>query len=260
MIYRPDLRQQYKAQARVRIRERFWPTIGTALLALVPLALISLIMQSATANLPETPTTEDLAQMYKMMGIYVVAMLLIGGPIQFGAKQYYIARARGQEASAWLVVSCFSSAKKYLTAIKLQLCIFVRSLGWLAILIAYIFVAILLVVISTPLFVIAILAMIPLSFWISVKIRRFDGAYICLTDTPNTSVWKATGACVPIFRDHNWELLVFDLSFILWELFAIVTLGIGTLYVSPYMEIAFTNYFDALCQRETQETDNNTEL
>lgn len=256
MTYRPDLRQQYKAQARMRIKENFWPTIGAALIALVPTLLISLIMESATGNLSDTPTIDEILRMYRTLGIYLLAVLFIGCPIQFGAKQYYIARARGQQASAWTVVSCFSSGKKYLTSIKLQLCILVRSLGWMVLLIAYTFATVLLTLYSVVFGVIAIIGMIPLSCLISVKVRRYDGAFICMTDTPDASVWKATGACAPIFRDHNWELFVFDLSFILWILLAVVTLGIGSLYVVPYQEIAFVNYFDALCNRDATAENN----
>ncbi|MDO5785411.1 MAG: DUF975 family protein [Eubacteriales bacterium] len=256
MIYRPDLRQQYKAHARARIRENFWPTIGAALLALVPMFLISLIMEAGTYNLSDTPTLAELARLYRTLGIYLLAVLLIGSPIQFGAKQYYIARARGQQTSAWTVVSCFSSGKKFITSIKLQLCIIVRSLGWLVLLFVSIFAAAMLLILVPVLGVIAMIALIPLACLISVKIRRYDGAFICMTDTPDASVWQATGSCVPIFRDHNWELLVFDLSFILWQLLAVVTLGIGALYVVPYQEMTFVNYFDALCNRDTQPENN----
>lgn len=256
MVYRPDLRQQYKAQARARIRENFWPTIGATLILLIPLLLISLILESGTSNMSDTPTMEELVRMYRALGIYLLASLFIGCPIQFGAKQYYIARARGQQVSVWTVASCFSSGKKYLTAIKLELCIFVRSLGWVILLIAGIFGASALVLISAGLFLLGLVALIPLSLLVSVKVRRYDGAFIYMTDMPNASVWQATGTCVPIFRNHNWELLVFDLSFILWQLLSVVTLGIGALYVTPYQEIAFTNYFDALSHRDAAAEDN----
>lgn len=260
MVYRPDLRQQYKAQARARIRENFWPTIGATLILLIPMLLISLIMESGTSNMSDTPTMEELIRLYRALGIYLLASLFIGGPLQFGAKQYYIARARGQQASVWTVASCFSSGKKYLTAIKLELCIFVRSLGWIILLVAAIFGACALVLVSMGLFVIAMIALIPLSLFISVKVRRYDGAFIYMTDMPDASVWQATGSCVPIFRNHNWELFVFDLSFILWQLLAVITLGIGSLYVMPYQEMAFTNYFDALSHRDAAAEDEQTPL
>ena len=42
---------------------------------------------------------------------------------------------------------------------------------------------------------------------------------------------------------HKFELFVLQLSFIGWMLLGILTLGIGLLYVLPYMSITFANFF-----------------
>ena len=44
-------------------------------------------------------------------------------------------------------------------------------------------------------------------------------------------------------QGHKWELFVLELSFILWILLGIVTLGIALIYVEPYMQLTFTNFY-----------------
>lgn len=273
MIYHANLRRQYKVQARADIKTAFWPAMGAVLLEIIPIALIAVIYEVALSRMTQADSTADAAIVSVYFVVYLLAMLFIAAPLQFGAKQYFVARARGQQVSPSLVFSCFADGKKYFTSIKLSLCILVRSLGWLALLIAA----------TTVLCVVMIFSMVPVldssnavmstgsvlallgsfflvmvvSIFVSVKLRRFDGAYICMTDTPDASVWQAVCACAPIFRRHNWELFVFDLSFILWTILSAITFGIVGIYLEAYTEIAFVHYFDDLCrmgaQQETSE-------
>ncbi|MDO4174435.1 MAG: DUF975 family protein [Eubacteriales bacterium] len=259
MTYDSNARKAYKAQARADIRANFWVTMAAVLVELVPLFLISMIMLVAVNGISDNPTMAEMLRLYQYLGIYVVASFLIGGPITFGAKHYFVARARGEQCSVSQVLTCFSSLKKYLTSLKLSLCIALRSLGWLLLLYAVMFVTLLPLLFITNggladlLMLVWAVIMIVLALFIGVKIRRYDGAYICMIDTPDASVWEAVQACVPIFKGHNWELMLFDLSFLLWGLASMITLGIVGVYATAYQEISFVHYFDALCGREKHE-------
>lgn len=252
MIYDASARKQYKAQARADIRARFWPTMLTVVLEMVPIWLIAMISQVG-ANALEG-NTENIGLYLNCMMLYLLATVFIAAPLQFGAKHYFVARARGQETSPMMVVSCFMSGRKYLTSIKLELGILLYSLGWAVLLsVAIVLVALLTLTGSAMLLVLGVIVVIiPLTLLVTVKVRRYDGAYICMIDTPDAGVMQAIRSCAPIFKNHNWELLVFDLSFILWILLGAVTFGIGMIYVDAYTEIAFVHYFDALCGRKPQ--------
>lgn len=259
MTCNSDARRAYKKQARADIRVKFWPTMGAVILELIPIVLIGMIMQIGIRGLSEYPTMEELLRVYKYLVIYVLAAFLIGGPITFGAKHYFVSRARGEQSSVSQVLICFTSFKKYVTALKLGLCILVRSLGWLALLYAVIFVtAIPVILIKSDIFLVIymivwIAVLVVMMLFVIVKVRRYDGAFICMIDTPDASVWEAVKACAPIFEGHNWELLIFDLSFILWELLSVITLGIVGIYTTAYTEIAFVHYFDDLCGKKIQQ-------
>lgn len=265
MIYDARARKDYKAQARADIRKKFWPTIGAVILASIPLILMSVIMAIGMDGLNSLNDASGFdavlaayGKLAKYGALYAVIYFFVGSPITFGAKHYYVSRARGEDSTVGLIFQPFTSGKSYLTSLKLSLSIGIRSLGWLVITYAIILVGLIPLVSSAfsdsdmlfgVLLFLYIVVVCVIAVWASVKIRRYDGAYICMIDTPDASVWQATGACAKIFKNHNWELFVFDLSFLLWECLAAITCGIIGLYVTPYQEIAFIHYFDALCGR-----------
>ncbi len=249
MMYDALRRKQYKRSARDRIRGAFWPTIATALLEMIPLGLIAMIYQIGLDGIADDIDAADIGKIYTCLVVYLLATLFIGAPIEFGAKHYYVARARGEAASPALVFSCFASGAKYLTSIKLMLCILLRSLGWVVLLLAYSMLLMLMPaagVIGWLVLIFGSIGLLCLALLVFVKIRRYDGAYIRMIDRPEGGVMEAVKSCGPTFAQHNWELLVFDLSFLLWDLLSAVTLGIVSLYVTPYQEIAFVNCFDEL--------------
>lgn len=272
MIYDSQLRKQYKAQARADIKAAFWPTMGAVFLFMLPTVLITIIYQIVLDGTTNTDVMASIGQIYGALGIYLLAILFIVTPIQFGAKHYFVARARGEQASPTLVFSCFADGKKYLTSIKVVLCILARSIGWILLLVAVsvvVTVAMIFtaigdmdsVALSTRakiLIVMYFIVLIVISMFISVKIRRYDGSYIRMIDAPDASVWAATGSCVPVFKKHNWELLMFDLSFLLWSLLSVITFGIVGIYTTAYMEISFVHYFDALSQKQPRQSASDT--
>lgn len=271
MIYDARARKDYKAQARADIRKKFWPTIGAVILASIPLILMSIIMAIGMDGLDSLNDASGFdavlsayGKLAKYGALYAVIYFFVGSPITFGAKHYYVSRARGEDSTVGLIFQPFTSGKSYLTSLKLTLSIGIRSLGWLILTYAVMLVGLIPLVSSAfsdsdmlfgVLLFLYIVVVCVIAAWASVKIRRYDGAYICMIDTPDASVWQATGACAKIFKNHNWELFVFDLSFFLWECLTAITFGIVGLYVTPYQEIAFIHYFDALCGKTAEPTE-----
>lgn len=63
-------------------------------------------------------------------------------------------------------------------------------------------------------------------------------AYI-LTDNPNIGYERALKLSIAMTLGHKWEMFVLGLSFIGWGLLALLTFGIGFLFLAPY--VAATN-------------------
>lgn len=49
---------------------------------------------------------------------------------------------------------------------------------------------------------------------------------------------------------HKMEFFVLQLSFIGWDLLGMLTLGIGYLWISPYKQMTFVNYYRHLTSEQ----------
>lgn len=68
-------------------------------------------------------------------------------------------------------------------------------------------------------------------------------AYLILLDNPSISGVDACKASWMLMKGHKWEFFCLALSFIGWILLCCLTLGILTLYVTPYMYATYIAYY-----------------
>ncbi len=58
-----------------------------------------------------------------------------------------------------------------------------------------------------------------------------------------------------LMKGHRWELFVLELSFIGWMILAMLTCGIGLLWLEPYMQITTIKFYESLANEN-----NNVEI
>lgn len=68
-------------------------------------------------------------------------------------------------------------------------------------------------------------------------------AYELMSDNPNLKPMEALRLSRKMIRGHRTELFVLDLSFIPWILLVIITLGIASIYVDPYVYTTKALYY-----------------
>ena len=77
-----------------------------------------------------------------------------------------------------------------------------------------------------------------------VKAYAYSMAYYIKLDHPDYG-WNA---CITASRQlmdgHKWEKFVLDLSFLGWIIVGSLCLGVGTLWVTPYMEAANAQFYE----------------
>lgn len=95
-----------------------------------------------------------------------------------------------------------------------------------------------------------VLTVILIVFSISISMT----AYI-LVDKENTKVFEAIGLSMKMMKGYKWEYFVLYLSFIGWGLLCLLTLGIGYLWLSPYMTLTFTNFYKELDKKHNTNID-----
>ena len=79
-----------------------------------------------------------------------------------------------------------------------------------------------------------------------IKAISYSQAYYILAEYPEMSGKEALDASIEMMDGHKMDYFVLMLSFIPWMLLCTVTCGIAMLYVGPYMNATFVNFYEAI--------------
>ena len=80
-----------------------------------------------------------------------------------------------------------------------------------------------------------------------IKAYSYAMSFYIKVDHPEYDWQACMNASKTMMRGHKGELFVLDLSFIGWMIVGSLALGIGTLWVAPYMERTRANFYACLC-------------
>lgn len=75
---------------------------------------------------------------------------------------------------------------------------------------------------------------------------RYRFALYNLCENPEMGVMEALNMSKAQTRGHKWELFVLDLSWIGWSLLCALTLGILSIWITPYIQQTDIGYFQAI--------------
>ena len=76
-----------------------------------------------------------------------------------------------------------------------------------------------------------------------IKAFSYSMTPFIMADNPNMTANEAITASRELMDGHKWDLFVLDLSFIGWGLLNILTLGIGSFWLNPYMNAAHAAFY-----------------
>ena len=79
-----------------------------------------------------------------------------------------------------------------------------------------------------------------------VKSYAYSMSYFILADHPEMSQSDARKASIEMMKGHKWELFCLQFSFIGWYLLTIITCGILTFWVTPYVDAATAAFYENL--------------
>lgn len=242
MQYNPNIRIAAKRHAKARVLERLAECAAASVMYAVPVMLIG------TVTMVDQSFTLEKLVFVGVLGLF--AQILLIYPLDMGLESYFVHRALGEPEGLQCVVSCFASMNAYWRGIQMGLCLLVRRLLWLGIPYllygAYLFVRlsdlaqagagtmelILAGYETLPIFML-------LTLPITVKLNSYQAGYLIWARDQSLSAWQATKVGSSLFHKRLFELFVFQLSFLPWALFCIMTLGVGMVFYLPYSSVAF---------------------
>ena len=79
-----------------------------------------------------------------------------------------------------------------------------------------------------------------------VKELSYSMSYYILVDNPQMTPTEAIKESQRITYGHKWELFVLKLSFILWSLLIPLTFGLISVYLVPYMQMTYVNFYNKI--------------
>ena len=86
--------------------------------------------------------------------------------------------------------------------------------------------------------------------------------YYIISDNESIGALDAITASKEMMRGNKWKLFCLGLRFIGWSLLCLLTLGIGYLWLTPYMATSFAKFYDDIAAQHsvTDRTPVNTDV
>ena len=145
--------------------------------------------------------------------------LIISGPLTVGYYKMFLSLIRGQEVRFGQLFEGFNS--------------FLNALG------AYLLMLIFIILWSLLLIVPGIIAAFSYSL-----------TYFIIADNPDIDAFAALKKSKAMMLGHKWKLFYLTCRFIWWFLLGIITLGIGFLWIGPYMLASFSLFYQDLLDNQ----------
>jgi uncharacterized membrane protein len=83
-----------------------------------------------------------------------------------------------------------------------------------------------------------------------IKAFAYSQTYFVLKDHPKMGILDAITESRKLMDGYKWKYFVMQLSFIGWIFLCIITLGIGFLWLSPYMTSTYASFYDHLAEQK----------
>lgn len=155
-----------------------------------------------------------------------IASICLTGPLTLGSAYIYLNLTRGFDPDVNIL---FSGFQRFVDALVLTLLIGVFTFLW------------------------SLLFVIPGI----IKAISYSQAWYILAEHPEMSAKEALDESIAIMDGHKMDYFVLGLSFIPWLLLCSVTCGLAILYVGPYMEATYVNFYEAIKEPVVVNTNGN---
>ncbi len=207
-------RAEIKAQAKEQLKGKVFKTFGVIFLVLILAGFCGGIFGAAMVFAGRLATIVSL--------LYLAFMICVALPLGMGLIALFLSITYGEEPSLETVFSVFK--KNYTDNIVVLLLMEIYICLW------------------------SLLFIIPGI----VMAFAYSQAPFILLENPGMKPSEALRRSKEMMKGHKWEYFVLQLSFIPWSLLVSITCGLAIIYVYPYMNVTFTNYYHRLKSTMTE--------
>lgn len=148
-----------------------------------------------------------------LVGMIPMASLIIGGPMSFGVALFFLSLSRKQVLP---ISDLFKGFNYFLNTLVASLLILIYTILW------------------------ALLLIIPGI----IAAISYSQVFFILAQDPSISASDAIKKSKEMMFGYKWKFFFLGLRFIGWLILCILTLGIGFLWLVPYMQVTFAKFHD----------------
>ena len=213
-------------------------TLVYNLLTLVPpgIAIVVAVLSLATEGGLNATGWAVLTVLLVVLAFYTLVA-------QVGYLSYVMRLTRGESAGFWCLLEGFAQTGRVLAVAVVQ---FFRILPWalLAALLPTVgalarqhlgLAGLILMILCQILYVMFLL-------WLYL---RYQLVWFLALDNPEQGANRVISRSIEAMKGRKWTCFKLELSFLGWELLSYLTLGILGLWVSPYMGVTMTRFYEA---------------
>lgn len=188
-------------------------------------------------------------------GIFYCIMIILSnasyGITSYGYTNVFLQISKREDARVDYLFEGFRGFKRMIKTMWAMLAILLYTGTWIPILLTGLF--IFLGEEGNTSFTIAFFVLLAISI-VGMIVMYFSYAltYYVMIENPEYSVSQAMKESKNLMKGHKLDLFLLWLSFIGWALLTILTLGIGFLWVSPYMSTTTAHFYRYISKGELQ--------
>ncbi len=175
-----------------------------------------------------------------------IPQLILGGPLELGVIVFFLTFNRGGQGDLGML---FVGFKKFGQALGTYLLVALLVLAW-TLLGASLGIVVMIAagaVAGEPfLLLVGVVLILPGSILGIVKQLAYSQAMFLIADDGNLGCMDAISMSVQLMDGRKAKLFCLGLRFLGWALLCILTLGIGFLWLAPYMNVTFARFYDDL--------------
>ncbi len=177
-----------------------------------------------------------------------IVILLIAGPMLFGFNRFFIKVARKESPDIGQLFDGFKFFGKSLGA-YLLVCLFMILWSLLMVLPAIVAAIAIPAIQSNSangiFFVPLLIGIFMFGLWPVIRAGlSYSQVFYILSDNPTTGAYEAIQLSVSMMDGLKWKLFCLGFRFIGWSLLALLTCGIGFLWLYPYMMTSYAHFYD----------------
>lgn len=173
-------------------------------------------IQEAASAMPTNVVVMIMAMVLAVVGVLAIwslVQLLVGGFVSLGLIQYNMDLIDGKEVSFGTI---FSKSSLFGKALWLRIRMTLFTFLW------------------------TLLLIVPGI----IKSFAYSMAGFIMAENPEISAKEAMEVSQEMMRGNKWRLFCLSFSFFGWNILACLTLGIGYLWLNPYMNAAMASFYD----------------